>query len=439
MRHSLATRAVSCVVILGSMASCSAADEPPRVSGWRSAENRAIMNSIEHVVRSSQLSNLGAARLYAYTLVAATEARREVGEGAAIVAASHVLTRMLPLSSSLLQTSLPGLSARASSTSSDSHLAAVSIAEEWLAVAWADGAEALLSDLGSSNSLSGDNPAIDAAALKRRLGLPPEGLDRSQSIVDQLQRMQALELALLDTELLVWEPTPAGYLLAKSPNWGTLAPIGLDSDAIQACRVDAPDPMRVLEEASDLLLEYDLADSANWQVTVWLGSRGTVTPSGIWVRMGFDAAEKAGKDGLEVAASVATATHNANIAGWSEKFRHNLVRPETLWSRLLGSPEGTLRDTPAHPAYPSGHSVVSAAAAYVIERKLGEDTPLELIVPGTLGFETRPVEFPTAADALQSVSESRVMARFHYPMDTDAGKTIGECAAILTLREGGIG
>jgi PAP2 superfamily len=117
----------------------------------------------------------------------------------------------------------------------------------------------------------------------------------------------------------------------------------------------------------------------------------------------------------------ATAIRNADIDG------HDATQREASWAPLI--------DAPLHPEYPSGHSILAAAVAQVIDA----DAP-----SGALALATNS---PTAKGAarrwnkldefVREVSDARVHGGIHFRSATDAGeamgKRIGELAAAKVL------
>ena len=57
--------------------------------------------------------------------------------------------------------------------------------------------------------------------------------------------------------------------------------------------------------------------------------------------------------------NTAIAIADAFISCWDEKYRSNLIRPETLINKVLDEDWYPILQTPPFPEYTSGHSVVS--------------------------------------------------------------------------------
>src|SRR5690606_40506319 len=61
------------------------------------------------------------------------------------------------------------------------------------------------------------------------------------------------------------------------------------------------------------------------------------------------------------------------ISCWDEKFRSNLIRPETVINEYIDDSWEPVLQTPPFPEYTSGHSVVSGAAATVLTDLFGDN------------------------------------------------------------------
>ena len=93
------------------------------------------------------------------------------------------------------------------------------------------------------------------------------------------------------------------------------------------------------------------------------------------------------------------------------------------WLPLLG--------TPADPSYPGAHSVISAAAAALLEPVFGRHRHLTVtsaVLPGV----TR--SFPSFAAAAQDAGTSRMFAGVHTNLDHVAGQRMGEAIARFVMR-----
>jgi membrane-associated phospholipid phosphatase len=131
---------------------------------------------------------------------------------------------------------------------------------------------------------------------------------------------------------------------------------------------------------------------------------------------------------------------DAGIACWDSKYRYVYWRPitairlgdtdgnastdpDTGWTPWLDSlPSGT----PAHPEYPSGHSTVSGAAAYILAAAFGDNTAISFtseIRPGT----TR--SFSSFSAAVAEIADARVFGGIHFRTSCVRGNTLGQSVA----------
>jgi len=231
-----------------------------------------------------------------------------------------------------------------------------------------------------------------------------------------------------------WEPTGNGDG-GSEPNWGEMKP--LISGSID-CTAPSPSDEEVLKEGRSMYKTFTVKAALGNDVMWWLAGESTPTPAGQWMRMAVAAYGADGLKPLEVLKNmsrIAVAEYDASIVGWAEKYRHSLARPETLWKKLYpDAPHLLPRDTPAHPSYPSGHSLFSAAASTILISTRG-DLPLADALGVDLAAPVETRSWPTTTAALKEASQSRVNAGFHYPMDTVAGELIGTCVATGVLTE----
>lgn len=110
---------------------------------------------------------------------------------------------------------------------------------------------------------------------------------------------------------------------------------------------------------------------------------------------------------------------DAFISCWDEKYRSNLVRPETLIRAYFDDEWKPILQTPPFPEYTSGHSVVSGAASIVLESIFGagfsfdDDSEVEYGLP-IRSFSS----FKAAAD---EATISRVYGGIHYRAAIEVG------------------
>jgi len=88
--------------------------------------------------------------------------------------------------------------------------------------------------------------------------------------------------------------------------------------------------------------------------------------------------------------------------------------PDLTWTPLI--------ITPPFPEYPSAHSCASGAAARVLSRYFGEETPIT-VTNDALPGQTR--SFPSFSAALDEVVDARVFGGIHFRTACNAGQALG--------------
>ena len=94
-----------------------------------------------------------------------------------------------------------------------------------------------------------------------------------------------------------------------------------------------------------------------------------------------------------------------------------------------------LATTPADPSYPGAHSVISAAAATVLQGSFGDDVAFSVtseVLPGV----TR--SFPSFSAAVDEAGRSRIYAGVHSSLDDEPGRTLGSKVAGYVLSHAGL-
>jgi hypothetical protein len=237
----------------------------------------------------------------------------------------------------------------------------------------------------------------------------------------------------------VWRPTPPLNASGAAPQYATMtpwvltrpslfrlpAPPALDSAQYQA-DLNEINTMGILSGSGRSQDQTDLAEFWNGNTPLY------------WNRI---AAQISAQRGLSLAenarlfALLNVSMADAGIACWDGKYRYVFWRPITAirtgsagigpdpaWEPLLDVfPAGT----PAHPEYPSGHSTVSGAAAFILADAFGEDTAFSTtsdVRPGTRSFTSF-----TAATS--EIADARVFGGIHYRTSCVRGNALGRTVA----------
>jgi hypothetical protein len=237
-----------------------------------------------------------------------------------------------------------------------------------------------------------------------------------------------------------WIPTPPGYMDAVEPNWAKHRPFAIDSAS--QFRPASPLPFDMTEGSpffQQVKEVYDvsrqLSDDQEALVTFWddnpyvMHVRGhamyatkKATPGGHWMGITGIAARKTGADLLQSAeayARTAIALADGFISCWEEKFRSNVMRPETVINAHLDETWTPLLQTPPFPEYTSGHSVISTAAATVLTDQFGDAFAFTDSTEVPYGLPAR--SFTSFNEAAAEAAISRLYGGIHYRMAIEEG------------------
>ncbi len=250
-----------------------------------------------------------------------------------------------------------------------------------------------------------------------------------------------------------WRPTPPAYLEPIEPFWGSLRPFVLDSARQVAV---APPPPFSLDPGSafyrdmvevyatgNALTDAQRATSAFWDCNPFVvQSEGhlsyglkKISPGGHWMGITATVVEQQREAPLAALATyslVAVTLSDAFVATWNEKYRSNLIRPETAIRDALDPLWQPLLQTPPFPEYPSGHSVVSTAAATVLTALYGPD--VAFLDTTEVRYGLPPRHFASFLDASNEAAMSRLYGGIHYRPAIENGIGLGRGVAEIATR-----
>jgi hypothetical protein len=251
-----------------------------------------------------------------------------------------------------------------------------------------------------------------------------------------------------------WQPTPPAYMDAIEPHWREIRTLVMDS--VSQCKPIAAIPFSLDKNSAFFKQAKEVYDSSNavakkgdsceevqiaqfWDcnpyATVTQGhmtfAKKKITPGGHWIGIVKIACNQSKAD-FEKTVFAYTKTSIGIFEGfiscWDEKFRSNVVRPETVINQHIDENWKPLLQTPPFPEYSSGHSVVSTCSATILASIFGENFGFADDTEVQFGLPIR--KFNSFDDASKEASNSRFYGGIHYKAAIEngilQGKQVGD-------------
>jgi hypothetical protein len=244
-----------------------------------------------------------------------------------------------------------------------------------------------------------------------------------------------------------WKPTPPAYMDGIEPHWNKIRPMVLDS--AQQFIPAPPTPFNmdknsqfyreVMEVYNALKNESTqaekLAIASFWDCNPYVShhkghvmfATKKITPGGHWMGIAKIATEKANSnmmESVEAYAKTSITLMDGFISCWDEKYRSNLIRPETVINTYIDPNWAPALQTPPFPEYTSGHSVISRAAALALTSIFGDNFAFDDNTEEEYGLPTR--SFNSFLQASEEAAISRIYGGIHYPPACREGVKQGE-------------
>ena len=198
-----------------------------------------------------------------------------------------------------------------------------------------------------------------------------------------------------------WQPTPPSYMDGVEPHWGEIrtlvmvsasqfkpkAPHPFSTDKNSAFYKEAKETYDVgnliskklieVENTKSKLIPEESAIATFWDcnpyATVTQGhmmfAKKKNTPDAHWINITKIALKKSKSD-FETTVFAYTKTSigifESFISCWDEKYKTNVIRPETYINQYIDENWRPQLQTPPFPEYTSGHSVVSSCSAIIL-------------------------------------------------------------------------
>ena len=251
-----------------------------------------------------------------------------------------------------------------------------------------------------------------------------------------------------------WIPTPPAYMDAIEPSWSSIRTMVMDTP--DQFKPVPPTPFS-MEKGSEFYVQvneiYNMVNNLDdeqveiaqfWDCNPFATKvRGhfmfavkKITPGGHWMGIAGIASDSENYNFAKTAqtyAMTSVALFDSFISSWDEKFRSNLIRPETVINRHIDPEWKPLLQTPPFPEYTSGHSVISRAAAEVLTHIFGDSFYFEDTTELDYGLPVR--NFTSFYQASEEAAISRLYGGIHYRMAAEYGIKQGSNVGKLVVEK----
>lgn len=249
-----------------------------------------------------------------------------------------------------------------------------------------------------------------------------------------------------------WQPTPPAYIEGVEPSWNKIRTLVIDS-ASQFAPVP-PTPFSTAKNSdfykeamqvyttNDTDRENKQAIASFWDCNPYvmhqqghlMHASKKITPGGHWMGIVGLVTRKTNCDMLATAeayAMVSIGLFDGFISCWDEKYRSNLVRPETYINQNIDPDWVPSLQTPPFPEYTSGHSVISSASSVILTRLFGENFAFADSSEVDYGLPVR--SFTSFREAAAEAAISRHYGGIHYMPAIENGVVQGTKVGELIL------
>ncbi|MDO6430197.1 vanadium-dependent haloperoxidase [Flavitalea sp. BT771] len=241
-----------------------------------------------------------------------------------------------------------------------------------------------------------------------------------------------------------WIPTPPAYMAAVEPHWGRIRPVTLDSGS-QFRPAPAPafstdtnslfykqaydvytTGLQLTEEQKTIASFWDCNPFAVTMEGHLNYATKKISPGGHWISIIGRVCAQQHRTIMESSAAytiTAIAMFDAFISCWDEKYRSNVIRPETYIDANIDEGWRPLLQTPPFPEYTSGHSIISTTCATVLSRQFGNHCAFDDDTEVEFGLPSR--HFESFQQAAEEAAISRFYGGIHYRAAIETGQTSG--------------
>ena len=251
-----------------------------------------------------------------------------------------------------------------------------------------------------------------------------------------------------------WTPTPPAYIAAVEPYWGKMRTAVLQS--ADTCTIEGPllydtkISSNFYQQAKEVYdVSKNLSDEQKTIANFWdcnpfnvntsghlMFATKKLSPGAHWMNIVTICCKKQHADLLTTVAAytlTSIAIYDGFIHCWAEKYKDNLIRPETYINTNMDANWRPILQTPPFPEYPSGHSVISTAAATVLTHFFGSDFAFDDNTETIYGLPVR--HFQSFLSAANEAAISRLYGGIHFRAAIEKGQELGKKTGEYVLKK----
>ena len=241
-----------------------------------------------------------------------------------------------------------------------------------------------------------------------------------------------------------WQPTSPGYFQALEPHWGELRTMICNKDSepflISPVVFDTSNTSAYSKQVMEVYKKViNLTDEEKSVANFWdcnpfaLKLHGhqneiikKLSPGGHWISITGQACLIKGMDIYKTSEALtitAITIYDAFIITWNLKYEYTTARPETIIQQSLKQDWEPFIQSPPFPEFPSGHAVVSNAAQVVLSSLFGDSFAFVDNAEEYLGLPPR--SFKSFKQAAEEATLSRYYGGIHFLPSCMEGKDLG--------------
>lgn len=262
---------------------------------------------------------------------------------------------------------------------------------------------------------------------------------------DNYKETRAMQKYFGSEEAGKWRPTSPDYLDGVEPYWSKIKAMTLDSssqfdpgpplsfasdtvsDFYKMCKEVCMTGKNLTKEQQDIAYFWDDNPFVSNHKGHLMFNTKKQTPGGHWMGITAIACRKTNADAVKTArayALVAVGLLDGFISCWDTKYRYNYIRPLTFINAQIDKKWEPYLQTPPFPEYTSGHSTISASAATILTGLFGDNFAFH--DDADKEYIDMERDFTSFLQAAREASISRLYGGIHYRLSLDTGLEVGK-------------